>query len=194
MDVIAGTAHQITLEISGRGVKVEPLRNFERNTAIARSAFIEGLDSMCGWRRNTEYLARMLELVNACLNRGHHNYVHGQHSIYCWDCFHNGMQDGADPDYVEREKIASQVPLDFREMERQLAWPYHDHILPLEYRHFYAKGEPMEDLMVYHCTACGRNIAGELEPVHECPLCGAGVEFLTEEQRPTEEQLRVAGI
>lgn len=52
----------------------------------------------------------------------------------------------------------------------------------------------MKEWMVYHCMSCKRNIADELDPVFECPFCGAGVEFLTEEQRPTEEQRKVAGI
>jgi predicted RNA-binding Zn-ribbon protein involved in translation (DUF1610 family) len=50
-----------------------------------------------------------------------------------------------------------------------------------------AQSRPMKEWMFYHCKACRQNIAGDLEPVYECPLCGAVVEFLTEERRPTGE-------
>jgi hypothetical protein len=80
------------------------------------------------------YLARMIELVHLCKERGKHNYVHGQNRIYCWDCFHNGLEDGIDHDYDEREKIASSVPIDLEGMSQQLIYPYEDMIVPAEYK------------------------------------------------------------
>jgi|WetSurMetagenome_2_1015567.scaffolds.fasta_scaffold70899_4 hypothetical protein len=81
-----------------------------------------------------EYLARMDQQLQNCLRKGAHLFVHGHRRIYCWECFHNGMEDGATFDYAVRERIAAAIPLDVEEMKVQRRWPFDHHVVPVEYR------------------------------------------------------------
>lgn len=81
-----------------------------------------------------EYRMKMLALVIKCMKRGFHNYVHGQYSIYCWDCFHNGCIVYIDVNYYIREILAASVSLDLIQMKRMLQYPYKNHVVPIEYR------------------------------------------------------------
>jgi hypothetical protein len=90
-----------------------------------------------------EYVQKMSELVQSCVSRGRHNYVHGQRRIYCWDCFHNGSEDNVDADYAVAERLAAMVPIDIEEMKFQVKAVeirYKKHAVPVEYRHLFDWG------------------------------------------------------
>lgn len=80
-----------------------------------------------------EYNMKMLQSVYKCIKRNYHNYVHGQYTIYCWDCFHNGCTEYINGNYYVREILASCVSLDLKEMRRMLQYPYKNHVVPKEY-------------------------------------------------------------
>jgi hypothetical protein len=80
-----------------------------------------------------EYNMKMLDLVYKCIKRGFHNYVHGQYTIYCWDCFHNGTIGYINGNTYIREILASSVKLDLIQMRRMLQYPYKNHVVPKEY-------------------------------------------------------------